>query len=186
MGYYGRRRPNPYAAARREREEEERRQIEESRSAFGEFLADYRKIELQGERARWAWGLPQRKTFTIGKTSDGSHVIVTVREDERGQLYLQEPSGGMGWAFYKLLPRYHVPREDEHERDRRRGRRSSKRKVRAVRRWEKTHLPPSTRRRLERKHKLLRREGRPERQAWAMAYSMTIGRPSRGRRRRRR
>lgn len=125
MAYYGRRRYNPAADERREREERQRASVERSRAKFKRLMRQFRKIALRGDEAQAAWREPQRRSYTLAIRANGDHVQVVVRGKGR-DLFLQEPSG-MGWGFYRLVPKHHVFRagesssyEDDRDRSRRR------------------------------------------------------------------
>ena len=115
-----RRRYDPYADERRAEEERREQQKRQTRARLDRLLRQFRRVRLSGEAADRAWSEPQLRSFTIGE-SGGVPVQAIVR-GSRGQLFLQEP-GFAGWSLYRLVPRYHTPRESEvFERDRRRRR----------------------------------------------------------------
>ncbi len=125
MAYYrGRGRYDPRADERREREAKDQTRIELGRKKLHRLLAQYRLVPLKGDAAQRAWGATQVRTYSTGKTSSGDWITATIRKEGR-TLYLQRAGSGLGWSFYRLDPRFHVPREDEHpERDARRRRRA--------------------------------------------------------------
>lgn len=105
----GGRRYNPAADERRSREERAKARYTRDKARLARLLKQFRKIELKGAEAQHAWGLPQLRSYTVGEGSDGVPFSVIIRSDN-GRLFLQEP-GYPAWTFYRLVPRYHHPRE---------------------------------------------------------------------------
>jgi hypothetical protein len=125
MAYYGRRR-GPYISPREEERRERQRKTEariaRDRERLARLLRQYRQIPLSGEEAQFAWAQRQVRSYQIGQTSNEGDISTLLRTDGR-HLYLQVLSFP-GWRFYRLVPRYHTPRESEEpERDARRSRR---------------------------------------------------------------
>lgn len=115
MGYYrgGRKRSNPAAEERRERERLEQEKFVKDRESLNELLSNFRKVHLRESAARAAWTFPEKRSFTIGKTSDGSRISYILRGDDENEiLYLQEPHFP-AWRFYRLDPKYNVVRQED-------------------------------------------------------------------------
>lgn len=115
MTFRGRRRYDPRADERRAREAREHASIERDKARLHRLLRLVRKVLLKGAAADAAWGQKQIRSFTVAKTSDGSHVQVVLRTDGKN-LFLQEPSFP-SWKFYRLVPKHHVLRREESEDD---------------------------------------------------------------------
>ena len=114
MAYYPRRRrSNPKVEERREREQKEQEEFAKNRESLNELLRNFRKVPLRGDNAQRAWGFPAKRTFTVGRLSDGSQISYILRgDDENEVLYLMEPHFP-SWRFYRLDPKYHVTRKEE-------------------------------------------------------------------------
>lgn len=117
MGYYGgrRRRYNPRAEERRERERKDEESIKRDRARLARLLKIYRLVPVKGEESKRAWAGEAVRSFSVGKTYQGDWIPETIRR-ANGHYYLQR-AGVMGWDFYRLVPRYHVLRHGEGERD---------------------------------------------------------------------
>lgn len=120
---YGRRgkRYDPRAEERREREAKEEARYKKTKSRLHRLLEQFKLVKLSGDAAQAAWGEPVRRSFTVGKTSGGDYVTEILRGTGR-HIFLQRATY-LGWEFFRLVPRYHVLRSGESDRDRRRSRR---------------------------------------------------------------
>lgn len=109
--WYGRRRVDPRAEERREYERREQARFDLHARRLHRLLRQFRRVPLDAQESDYAW---KQREIRDWQPSRNSRVIL--RTDGK-TLFLQQ-QGAVGWRFYRLVPRYSVLREREHEPER--------------------------------------------------------------------